>query len=303
LSSQGFSMEERMWVYILLGRGLFWNEDFDKWKFAVLFIGSVGEILLNLFSSIYQPDQIEFLDSKSNAKLQNLYEKFVVLGSAEKIISTDQEQFQKCINNLEEYIIPGERKDGINSKKLSSYCWKTPIFMTSQNMILNCKEYSLGLRRNLVILKMNNARILDLGTNLRAKLKSELGRLVPKIARAYKWAVEIYGGNDDDYDISSILPDSFRDASEEMIKANNPLYSFIKSKDFIILSPSSSMQFEEFQSMFKMFCRKNGYSKFQRERLDYCYCEFLFSFFGIALDKKTMKLNGIGENCNRSNSV
>ena len=255
LIDQKFDKEVRDWVYVFLGRNIYWLGEYDQWQCIPFFHGRAGtgkSTALKLAANYYNPLDVGVLSNNLEKKfgVSAMLDKFIFLCYEVKgDFSLDQGEFQ-CMVSGEQMSIP------VKNKTATCKTWNIHG-MLAGNEVADWVDNSGSISRRVIMWDFTEP-IRDGNPKLLGDIfEKEMAAIVYKSNNAYRSMADKYGNKD----IWKALPKYFETTRMRMRGSTHMLAAFITSGDGIKLGPQYFMPLAEFKTMIQLFGMKNGYPK------------------------------------------
>jgi hypothetical protein len=292
LSYQGFSTEERNFIYFTLGRMLYPNNCLDNFQFMPFFIGLAGtgkSLLLRLLCELFDPNDIAAISNscQKTFQLDGLYKKMIM-------ICTDMdENFAFDMPTLLN-MISGETVSVIRKNKDPDVInnWSIPMAFASNRLPAKFNDSAGQLSRRWPMIEFGK-RVLKVDTSLFHECLKELDKFLFVINSAYLDFRKNHGRQD----IREFMPKKILKSSEKYIKQLNPIESFVEEccdlEDLEVERKTYILLWKDFTTHFRNYCIRNNFPK---QTLTYTNCSGLFAKY--QLQERTPK-NGENDEYNQ----
>lgn len=230
-------------IYALLGRTLFEGGYKDDWQIALFLLGRAGtgkSTLFGLIRDIYPIENIGVMSNNVETQwaLSSVCgeEKFNIwITEIGRNFKWSQTEFQSCI---------AMEPVSIAKKNTTAFIeeWSSHVSMSGNVFPHSWQDQGENLKRRLAIFPMNEKiPKVDSDPMLSKKLYEELPSIIQKIVRCYLFLTTTHGKED----FWKICPDYFTDTSNDCLRTNHPLISFIEDYGQINMKPESHIFKEE----------------------------------------------------------
>jgi len=227
MTSQKFSYRARVWLYVMIGRLLYWARDKDNWQVWMFHYGrpNVGKsTICQVFSELlYDSDDIGAFGNQVEKQfgLWGIYDKFgVVCSEVSKDFSIDRTELQQMIS-AERISIKGK------NIKAASVDFRAPG-MLAGNYIPSWEDPQGAMTRRLLIWHYENKVKVD--NTLMSKIADEIPNIIVKCNRFYRAAVQYVG----DTNLWGKLPPYFRKTQALMQIETSTIHGFLSSDVVVI---------------------------------------------------------------------
>jgi hypothetical protein len=257
LATQQFSMEERKWIFCLLGRLLFPIGEYDNWSVFPYFLGLAGtgkSTCLRLVAELLEKRDVGYLNNQ-------LQKTFALDGIADKLLylaldidgdfQLDQATFQSMVCG-EEVSVMRKHKQPVTSP------WKSHGGFAG-NKLPAWTDNGGSLARRVVVLEFVRM-VVNTDPNLFEKCVEQRDRFLKVVVSAYHELSSRYG----DVGIKDVMPSKFKASEKKTLLELNCLLQFVKDtceveghevqeEDRTYVQP-----FVDFGNAFKGYCRRLG---------------------------------------------
>lgn len=253
LDTQEFEPEVKRWLYVFIGRLLYDLGEHDTWQ-VIPFLKGVGgsgkSTLINDVCGIFYHNQDTGVLSNNCERrfgLSALVGKFMFLGPEIKgDFQLEQAEFQS--------IVSGESVQ-INKKHETarSITWTTPGIMGGNELPSWIDNFGSIARRVIIFYFGKLVPPAKGDTELKSKLRGEIGYILQKCARAYIEAVQQVGNDN----IWLHLPHYFTKQQDQLRMDTNSLEHFLGSST-CTFGEEEYMPQDEFLQCYNRYCKDNG---------------------------------------------
>jgi hypothetical protein len=255
LHVQGYSKDDKRFVYAMLGRMMYPIGHLDTWSVFPYFLGLAGtgkSTLLRLLASLFEHDDIGYLNNQLQKQfaLDGLYDKIFYIGlDIDGEFQLDQATFQSMVCGEEVSVV---RK------------FKTPLVVNwisqggfAGNCLPNWHDKGGSLLRRLIIIDFMKI-VKNVDPNLFKSCAKFKDRFLTVINRAYLDYVYRFGS----VNLRDVMPDRFKKSQEHVMKELNSLASFVTDDCIIdktvdpVTGPCITV-FTDFMKLYKDYCIRN----------------------------------------------
>lgn len=247
---QGFTDEVKAWIYAFIGRLFFEVNSNDSWQVMPFFVGTAGcgkSTILNAVKNLFLTDDVGVITNRMERDwvASSLYDKLIVLGMdvGEKL-TVDRSEWQSWVSG-EACVVKRKYKDALNLSH-----WTVPMVFAGNTLMKWTDEGGSVVRRLMIIMMEKGVKKRD--GNLDKKIADEVPAFLKKTVGYYHATSQFYSTN-----ISNVVPDFFVRNSNELRKATNALYAYIKSSH-VVLGESQSVPLDVFRNLFNTWCRNEN---------------------------------------------
>jgi phage/plasmid-associated DNA primase len=253
LDYQDMGSEVSRWMYVLIGRLIYWVNELDGWQVIPYLKGAASSgkstILTRVCRRFYDMADVGVLSNNIERKfgVSALCDKFLFIGPEIKAdIQLEQAEFQS--------IVSGESiQVAVKHELARTIEWRVPGILAG-NEVPGWVDNSGSINRRIVLFDFPK-RVEDGDMELGAKLQSELPALIMKCNRAYREAVRLYAKRN----LWMSLPQAFHRTRDEFVENVNPIVAFLNS-GALVFDPDACMPLDVFRSMYREFARNQGTS-------------------------------------------
>lgn len=254
LDFQDFGPEVCWWIFVLIGRLLYYVGELDRWQVIPFFKGlaSSGKstILLSVVKRFYASADVGILSNNIEAKfgLAAFADKYVFLAPEIKSdLKLEQAEFQSLCSGEDIQI-------NKKHKTASPVEWNVPGALAGNEVPGWC-DNSGSVTRRVVLLEFVKT-VGNGDMNLSEKLEMEIPALLKKCNCAYLEARNRYG----DKNIWTVLPEYFQGTQREMAQSCHALEHYLAS-DELEFGEDKYCVFTEFQAAFHSYCSQRHFDK------------------------------------------
>ncbi|WIA10885.1 hypothetical protein OEZ85_011051 [Tetradesmus obliquus] len=253
LDTQRFIPEVRRWLCVMLGRLLYDLGTHDSWQ-VIPFLKGVGgsgkSTLINDVCGIFYHKQDTAVLSNNCEKrfgLSGLVGHFLYLAPEVKHdLQLEQAEFQSMVSGEDVQI-------NVKHQTASCITWTMPGILAG-NELPGWVDNSGSIARRVLVFNFGIAVNPKLGdTELRSKLRAEIGCILQKCARAYLEAVKQVGSDV----IWAHLPKYFEDQQAQLRMSTNSLEHFLGG-DACVFGPEAYIPRETFMLAYHAYCKQYG---------------------------------------------
>lgn len=233
LLDQEIPYAARIWVYVMMGRMLYWAREKDSWQVCAFFYGLAGtgkSTMCKIFERY-------FYEKADVAQISNTFEKvFGIWSISDKFgvfasevgedFGIDRTELQQMIS-AETMTIRAK-----NQKALPSFDWLAHVLLAG-NHIPTWTDAQGAMARRLLIWIFRNK--VEVDGHLFEKMQAEIAHIIIKCNRMYRAAVEHVG----DRSIWEALPTYFNDSREMLQAAISPVHGFLSSEEVVVVRTAS----------------------------------------------------------------
>lgn len=250
LDTQAFAPEVKRWLYVLVGRLLHDLNEHDAWQ-VIPFLKGVGgcgkSTLINDVCGIfYHKHDIGVLSNNVEKRfgLSALHGKLLFVAPEIKHdLQLDQAEFQ-CMVSGEELAV------AVKHETARSVKWTTPGILAG-NELPGWVDNSGSIARRVVVFSFDTHVPATKGdTELKAKLRAEIGRILQKCARAYIEAVQQVGSSN----VWLHLPQYFADQQDKLRMDTNSLEHFL-GNNVCTFGEAEYMPRDSFMTAYRDYCK------------------------------------------------
>jgi hypothetical protein len=253
LADQEYTIEERLWIYAILGRLYFPIGMMDGWGVHPFFFGMAGtgkSTLLRLVATTHEPRDVGFLNNtlQKTFALEGIVDKLVYFAlDIDGSFQLDQVTWQSMVVGEEVSVL---RK------------FKTPVVVKwdipggfAANKMMNWTDNAGSLARRLIIIEFLHA-IRSTDPNLFEKCLNMRDRFLKVVISAYHEKARLYHNRG----IKEVLPQRFKDSEQKAILELNALMGFISEAcdTETALEKTLWVNCQKFNKAFKEFCINKG---------------------------------------------
>lgn len=252
-STQRFNMEERQWIFALLGRLLHPLGKFDTWSVFPYFLGLAGtgkSTSLRLVASLLEPRDLGYLNNtlQKTFALEGIFDKLLYLAlDIDEHFQLDQATFQSMVAGEEVSVL---RK----YKRPLTVVWNSHGGFAG-NKLPPWTDNGGSISRRLIVVEFLQP-VLRCDPNLFEKCLAMKDRFMKVINSAYLDLAQKFSNRG----IKEVIPKKFKQSEAKALLELNILMAFIKDcaevddkkdKDFIV-------DFRDLTKAFKMYCKRNS---------------------------------------------
>ena len=282
---QEFNTETCLWLFGLLGRGLYWGGERDNWQCCLYLLGYGGtgkSSLLKLLRQVYPIEHIGFLSNNVEKQwaISTLYKALLVIGyELKETFKLDQAEFQSMVS-LEEVSVAEKHK------KAHSAEFKVPICVAGNEMVTYWRDASGSLARRIVSPRF--ARSIPkhkMRPRMFDDMMLEFPAFVQKINCAYRRITHLYSHRE----IHDVLPPQLKEMCSEAMESMNPLENFLKNGQVFFRDKDRFCKMTDFKKLFNSFCDSENIRKPQWNREFYGN---VFNRHNLKVELKTLSYRG-----------
>lgn len=228
MDAQKFPYGARVWLYVMMGRLLYWAKEMDNWQVWMFHFGlaSVGKsTLCNIFGEyFYEKDDMGNFGNGIERQfgIWAIHDKMGVFCSeVDKDFNIDRTELQQMIS---------AERISVRGKNLKAQgCDFTAPGMLAGNYIPTWKDVYGAMARRLMIWHYKYEVTVD--QELLKKIASEIPTIILKCNRFYRAAVKHVGRQG----IWAVLPSYFRETRMMLQSETSTLHGFFRSDDVTIV--------------------------------------------------------------------
>lgn len=249
LMTQGFDVNECMYIFALLGRMLHPIGAMDNWGVFVYFLGLAGtgkSSLLRLLASLFDPNDVGLLNNslQKTFSIESIADKLIYFGlDIDEHFQMDQATFQSMVVG-EEVSVLRKHKTPI------TLSWKSQGGFAG-NKLPSWTDNGGSLTRRLIIIEFM-VSIAKVDPNLFDRCLLMKDRFLKVINAAYHHVVREHSHKS----IKEVLPAKFRESEKRALLELNILAAFMKENCEI--DPKFIAPWKDFQKAYKMYCKRNS---------------------------------------------
>jgi hypothetical protein len=267
LETQRFTMEERKWVFCLLGRLLFPIGEHDNWSVFPYFLGLAGtgkSTCLRLVAELLEKRDVGFL----NNQLQKTFALDI-----DGDFQLDQATFQSMVCGEEVSVM---RK----YKQPVTVAWKSHGGFAG-NKLPPWTDNGGSLARRVIVIEFVRM-VLSTDPNLFARCVEQRDRFLKVIVSAYHELSSTYG----DVGIKDVMPAKFKLSEKKALLELNSLLQFVQEvcevEGYDVQEEEREyvQAFAEFGGAFKAYCRRLG---IQSQSLTYNFYNGVFAKLQVSV--------------------
>lgn len=226
MNTQEFPYSARIWMYVFLGRMLYWVGDEDNWQVALYHYGEsqTGKsTICSLFGNVvYDMENTVNFSSEGMEKtfgLSPMENKYLVY------CPEVSEKFMLPVTDLQS-MISGERiMINVKNETARSVEWRAPM-MFAGNSFMRANDTKGALARRFVIFHYKN-KVTKTDTNLLKNIAKEVPAIILKCNRFYRAAREYVGSRV----LREVLPPYFRTTSTLFRNERSPVFAFLAQEE------------------------------------------------------------------------
>uniref|UniRef100_A0A6C0CIW9 SF3 helicase domain-containing protein n=1 Tax=viral metagenome TaxID=1070528 RepID=A0A6C0CIW9_9ZZZZ len=211
------------WMYVFIGRMLYWLNELEKWQVMMFIKGQAGTgkgmIGLNVIKMFYHPDDVGIASNNIERQfgISMFSDRFVwIAPEVRSDFQMEQGQFQNVV-------VGEDVSASVKHKNAIQEVWRLPGAMMG-NMTPAYEDNSGSIARR-IVLWLHKYVIAKGDTTLGDKLKDEMPRIIKKCNCAYLSAVRKVGEDS----IWMHLPAYFHKNRELMQQETNAFINFLNS--------------------------------------------------------------------------
>lgn len=229
---QKFPYHVRVWLYVMMGRMLYYARDEDNWQVWMFHFGmaNTGK------STMCQIMEQYFYDRIDVAAISNQFERMFGIWGIKDYLATFcaevNEDFGMDRTDLQNMITAETmtiRKK--NARSENNHAWTTPG-MLAGNYIPSWKDPQGAMSRRLLI--WNYRYKIKVDNKLFARIESEVPNIILKCNRFYRAALTYVGSRE----LWSVLPEYFWKQRRMLQAETSPIHGFMDSEDITIVRDS-----------------------------------------------------------------
>jgi hypothetical protein len=280
LAHQGFTMDERRWIFCFLGRMLHKVNEYDNWSVFVYFLGLAGtgkSTLLRLVASLLEARDIGYLNNSGQKtfSLDGLQDKLMYLAlDIDENFTLDQVTWQSMVSGEE---VSVTRK----FKQPLTVIWKSHGGFAG-NKLPGWTDNAGSLSRRLVVIEFLTP-VSRSDPNLYENCLRAKDRFLKVINSAYMELAVLYKNRG----IKEMMPSKFKMSEQKALVELNCLVAFIQECAELDPDPVDRTFFapmKDFQDCFKAYCRRNS---IKHKALVYNFYTGVFSKYQLKLINPT----------------
>ena len=246
LDYQDMSTEVKEWMYVLIGRLIYYTNELDTWQIIPFLKGAASSgkstILLHICRNLYDICDVGTMSNNIERKfgIGALSTKFIFIGPEIKSdFGLEQAEFQS--------IVSGETVQvAVKYQTAQTVDWDVPGILAG-NEVPNFVDNSGSINRRIVLFEFPK-RVKDGDMELGKKLQAEMPKIIIKCNKAYLNAVKLYAKDN----IWKHLPTEFHKSKEDLSENVNSIMHFLKSGQ-LSFDASKYMPFETFAGMYNAY--------------------------------------------------
>jgi hypothetical protein len=280
------------WIYAFIGRLLYEVGQKDKWQVMPFIVGRAGtgkSLLLKCIAHFFNTEDVEILanNSQKGFGLETVVDKLLwMCYEVKNDFSLDQGQMQSMISG-EDVSVMRKNKTAIN------VLWKSPGILAG-NEVANWVDNSGSMSRRMILAFWDRkVKAENVDPYLDLKVKANIDTLLHKSACAYAAVCAEYG--DKDIWGENILPRYFHHAKSRLQVASDPLMSFLKSENAVVVDEKlRGMPWERFRTTANNYFQRENNKNFSWRETKY---KAVFEDLGIKkikIDQNFIDAHGSG---------
>jgi hypothetical protein len=281
LSTQKFSVNERRWIFCLLGRLLHPVGKWDTWSVFPYFLGLAGtgkSTCLRLVANLFEKRDVGYLNNtlQKTFALEGICDKMLYLAlDIDESFQLDQATFQSMVCGEEVSVL---RK------------YKQPITVVwsihggfAGNKLPTWTDNGGSLSRRLIIVEFTRM-VTKCDPNLFEKCLDIRDRFLKVITSAYQELTEKFNCRG----IKEVIPEKFKQSEKKALLELNCLMQFVSEFCEIenCVDEDSKREmvqpFKDFNKAFKSYCKRIG---IRQRQLNYTFYNGVFAKFQIIVVK------------------
>ncbi len=257
LQGQGFDREERWWIFCLLGRMLWELGKKDHWEVMPVFYGqgnSGKSSALRLLASLLEKQDVGILGNTTQRdfSLESLVDKMMIIAlDIDKSFNFDQMLLQSMISG-EDVAINRKFKTAL------AKVWTIPLAFAG-NMLPKWQDNAGSMARRLVIIHFRK-RVAKINTDLYRICQMNKDRFLRAITAAYLDITSRFPNAS----FMDIMPKSFKEAGDKLMRELNALQDFIE--ECCDIDPAGTngearkcrCTFTDFNKYWSIFCKERN---------------------------------------------
>lgn len=277
---QRFDEQVCRWMYVMIGRLLYEQGDFDGWQVLPFLKGQASSgksTIVYMCRNMFEPSDVGMLSNNIERKfgISSFYDKYLFVAPEIKSdLQLEQAEFQSMVSGESVQV-------AFKFRDARTVDWKVPGIMAG-NEVPGWIDNSGSISRRIVVFEFMR-KVVDGDMELKNKLQRELPSIILKCNRAYHEAVRACGSDN----IWNHLPEYFRRTKEELTESTNPITHFMNSGKLQYGDPQAYMPMDTLKRAFQAHCEENN---FRKMRLTKDKFEPAMFEFGLTLEKNN---NGI----------
>jgi hypothetical protein len=251
LDYQELGMLPSSWMYIFIGRMIYWLNEIDCWQVIPFIKGTAGSgksTLLSLVKAFFEAGDVGVLSNNIEKQfgLSQFYDKFLFIApEIKRDFSLDQAEFQSVVSG-EDMVVAQK------FKKPVSLVWRVPGILAG-NEVPDWVDNSGSISRRVVVFHFGK-KVTQSNPHLAKRLREEIPALILKCNMGYSGSVMQFGQDD----CWKHLPDYFKETQRQMAQSTNALQSFLAS-DQVVLQKDYFVPQSEFVRALRAYAIANNY--------------------------------------------
>lgn len=277
LAYQQFEMEERLWIFCLLGRMLHKVNEYDNWSVFIYFLGLAGtgkSTLLRLVASLLESRDIGYLNNslQKTFSLDGIHDKLMYLAlDIDETFQLDQVTWQSMVSG-EEVSVTRKFKQPI------TLIWKSHGGFAG-NKLPGWTDNAGSLSRRLIVIEFL-IPVSKSDPNLYERCLAASDRFLKVINSAYMHMAKKYNNRG----IKEVLPPKFKKSEEKALLELNLLLAMMKDSCDLDPEPEKKTYIttmKNFTKAYKNFCKR---SSLKPKTMNYNYYSGVFSKYQIKVN-------------------
>lgn len=280
LTTQDFDIDERRWIFCMLGRLLFSVGQMDTWSVFPYFLGLAGtgkSTCLRLVSELFEKRDVGYLNNVSQKMfaLDGLADKSLYLAlDIDGDFSLDQATFQSMVCGEEVCVVQ-------KYKQPLTMPWKIHGGFAG-NVLPSWSDNGGSLARRLIIIEFQKC-VRNVDPNLFEKCVMQKDRFLKVITSAYHEMTAHFKNQG----IKEVMPDRFKVSEKKALLELNSLLQFVTEYcDIEQLGEGADAKqvliqpFKEFNAAFRDYCKRLA---IKSKTLNYSFYNGVFAKFQIVV--------------------
>lgn len=277
LSFQKFEMEERVWIFCLLGRMLHKVNEHDNWSVFIYFLGLAGtgkSTLLRLVASLLEARDVGYLNNslQKTFSLDGIHDKLMYLAlDIDETFQLDQVTWQSMVSG-EEVSVARKFKQPI------TVIWKSHGGFAG-NKLPGWTDNAGSLSRRLVVIEFL-IPVSKSDPTLYDRCLASIDRFIKVINSAYLHMAQKYKSRG----IKEVMPPKFKKSEEKALLELNILLAMMKDSCDMDPEPVNKtyvVTMKNFTKAYKNFCKR---SSLKTKVMNYNYYSGVFSKYQVKVN-------------------
>ena len=250
---QRFDEDVCRWMYIMIGRLLYEQGEFDGWQVVPFLKGQASSgksTIVYMCRNMFEPNDVGMLSNNIERKfgISSFFDKYLFVAPEIKAdLQLEQAEFQSMVSGESVQV-------AFKFRDARTVDWKVPGIMAG-NEVPGWIDNSGSISRRIVVFEFMR-KVVDGDMELKYKLQRELPAIILKSNRAYHEAVRACGSDN----LWNHLPEYFRRTKDELTESTNPIVHFMNSGK-LHYDPDAYMPMDTLKRAFQLHCEENNFRK------------------------------------------